>query len=809
MAAPHQQSPAARLAASHSHDHRHHHGNGEQTQQEIDLRVEGMTCAGCAATVQRSLQALPGVKGAAVNVTEGRAHVVGDNLDANAIVEAVRASGYEAEPIIELPGPAELKSEIELRQARHEREWKRRAIIGLSVWIPLEALHWIGKAAGWHSPHGAPSWMDWVMLLGATIVIIAAGGGFYRSAWSAALRRTTNMDTLIAMGATTAYVYSLVLFIMKLFGSHIDQPMYFTEAAALLGIISLGHYLEARASARAGSAVRELLELQPETAEVIDANESPPRARSGLSPRVIPSAHVKPNDRILIRPGARVPVDGIVIEGESEIDESIVTGESLPVRKAAGDQVVAGSMNAVGRLVVRATVDGRHTTVARIADMVQRAQTSRANIQRLADYIASIFVPAVMAIALITLIGWAIAGDFPTGVIATVTVLIISCPCALGLATPMAVMVGAGAASKSGVLVKSAMAFETAGRATRVIFDKTGTLTAGNPTVTNITPEERGQTHFSVDDLLAHAAAVESPSEHPIARAIVNAARQRNITIPPVHDFRAIPGQGVRGIVNGHEVVVTRDVQTTARVEVDGRTIGAITVADGLRSDAKTAIDQLRAMGLEVFMLSGDRKAVAEEVGRSLGLKPDHIIAEATPDSKVEFVKQISRSPSHRLTGSPSHDGSLPLPLGEGRGEGASDSPSVFGRALTPNASPRGRGGSTIMIGDGINDAAALAQADLGIALASGTNITIESADVVIPSDRVMAVPQTIYIARQTLGTIKQNLFFAFFYNAIAIPVAAFGLLGTIGPLVAAAAMGVSDITVIGNAIRLKRRLSR
>lgn len=789
-----------------------------------------MTCAGCAATVQRSIEAIPGVKGASVNVTEGRAAVFGDHLDASAIVEAVRASGYEAEPIIELPAPAELHSEIELRQAKHEREWGRRALIGLSIWVPLEALHWIGNAAGWHAHLGMIGWMDWIMLSGATIVIIAAGGGFYRSAWNAALRRTTNMDTLIALGATTAYVYSLVLLVLNLFGQHIEQPMYFAESAALLGIISLGHYLEARASARAGSAVRELLELQPETAELLeeaasdDRREengggarapathdprpphSPSRARSSgaASTRVIQSAEVKPGDHILIRPGARVPVDGAVVEGESEIDEAVVTGESIPVRKTPGDEVVAGSMNTVGRLIIRATVDGRHTTIARIADMVQRAQTSRANIQRLADYIASIFVPTVLAIALVTLIGWTIAGDFPKGVISTVTVLIISCPCALGLATPMAVMVGAGAASKAGVLVKSAMAFETAGRADRVIFDKTGTLTAGQPVVTDIKPLAPGSAGgtYTETDLVRLAAAVQAPSEHPIAKAIVKAARERSISIPSVMNFRAIPGEGVRGVVEGRNVLVTRDEHATARIEVDGQTIGTLMVTDELRADARQAVEQLRAMGLHVTMLSGDRRAVAEAVGASLGLAPEDVVAEATPESKVEFVRRLSA-------------GALPLPLGESPDEGVPGSPRANVRTLTPSPFPKGRGGpqaapskaATIMVGDGINDAAALVQSDLGIALASGTNIAIESADVVIPSDRVMAVPQTIHIARQTLKTIKQNLFFAFFYNAIAIPVAALGLLGTAGPLIAAAAMGLSDITVIGNAIRLKRRL--
>ncbi len=760
--------PATKSASTKDHAGGHNHATADQ---EMNFRVDGMTCAGCAASVRNAIESLPGVTSASVSVTEARAHVVGSQLDSQRIVEAVQAGGYDAEPIVELPAPAELLSEIEVRQAKHEREWGRRALIGLSIWVPLESLHWIGKAAGWHphSPTHAPGiwWMDWVMLIGATVVLIAAGGGFYRSAWSAAMRRATNMDTLIALGATTAYVYSLAVFLMILFGREVEQPLYFAEAAALLGIISLGHYMEARATARAGSAVRELLQLQPDEAEIVDA---PGKETSTATGRTIPSADVKPGDCMLVRPGARVPVDGVVVEGESEIDESVVTGESMPVRKAIGDGVVAGSVNTVGRLVIRATVDGRHTTVARIADMVQKAQTSRAGIQRQADFIASIFVPAVLVIAVATVVGWMIAGNIETGVISAVTVLIISCPCALGLATPMAVMVGAGAASKAGILVKSAMAFEVAGKATCVVFDKTGTLTAGRPVVTKI--ERRGETTFSENEILRLAAAVEAPSEHPIARAIGNAARERGITVPAVQDFRATPGQGVRGVVENHEIVVSRDVHATAQIEVDGKVIGAITVSDQVRADSKAAIDQLHAMGLRVVLLSGDRKEVAEAIGTSLGLKREYIIAEATPESKVEFVTNLS------------------------------------GRTRREDAAAR-LNNAVIMVGDGINDAAALAAADLGIALAGGTNIAMESADVVIPGDRVAAVPQTIQIARQTLRTIRQNLFFAFFYNGVAIPLAAFGLLGASGPLIAAAAMGLSDVTVIGNAIRLKWRLSR
>jgi Cu+-exporting ATPase len=694
-----------------------------------------MTCAGCAAAVRRAIESRPGVRSAEVSVTDGLATVVGDGLDSETIVKAVRDRGYVAEPIVEAPAPAQIRSEIELRQARQERQWRFRAIVGLGLWAPMALSHWLVEAP----------WVPWATFIGATIVLAVAGAGFYRSAISAAARGTTNMDTLIAIGATTAYVFSLVVFVSKRAGSAIEQPLYFSEAAALLGIISLGHWLEARATAKAGSAVRELLELQPEEAELLGEQGQV---------RTIASAAVEPGDRMLIRPGARVPVDGVVVEGISDVDQAVVTGESVPITRSPGDPVVAGSVNTTGRLVVEAIVDGHHTTVARIAELVQRAQASRAEVQRLADRVCAVFVPAVLTIALVTLLGWSIAGDAPRGVIATVTVLIISCPCALGLATPMAVMVGAGAASRNGILVKSAVALERAGRAAHVVFDKTGTLTTGRPTVRHVESDAPART---TDELLRLAAAVEAPSEHPVARAIVESARARKLDLPPVDDFRAMPGQGVRGAVEGRMIEVRRDDEATCQVIVDGERVGALIVTDELRPDAPRAVERLRQMGLSVAMLSGDRRPVAEAVGARLGLEPDEIEAEATPESKAALVTA--------------------LPSG------------------------------SIMVGDGINDAAALALADLGIALASGTTIAIESADVVIPGDHVLAVPEMIDLARKTLRTIKQNLFFAFCYNVAAIPAAALGLLGPYGPLIAAVAMGGSDITVIGNALRLKRQL--
>ncbi|MCZ6837224.1 MAG: heavy metal translocating P-type ATPase [Planctomycetota bacterium] len=684
--------------------------------------VEGMSCVSCGASIQSALEALEGVTSAQVSFVNGRASIQGDGLDTSQLITAIEGKGFKAQPLTQASAPAELRSEIELRQATHERQWRYRAITGIGLWIPLGILHWTIEAP----------WIPWVLFIGSSIVMAIAGGGFYRSAWRAAMKKTTNMDTLISIGATTAYVFSLVTFLLQLTGRMTEQPLYFTEAAALLGIISLGHWMEARATAKAGSAVRDLLELQPEEAEKID-----PQDASGDT-TTISSADVQQGDRLLIRPGSRIPVDGIVVEGHSEIDESIVTGESLPVVKTLHDEVVAGSFNTTGRLVIEASVDGRNTTISRIAEMVQKAQSSKADIQRLADQISSVFVPVVLSIALVTFFGWWIYGDFPKGVISTVTVLIISCPCALGLATPMAVMVGAGAASKRGILIKSAMALEQAGRTTHIVFDKTGTLTKGRPEVVEISSSDG----MSEDELLSLASAVETSSEHPIAKAIVNAARSRNLSFTPAVDFKAIPGEGVVGIVDGRAVKIVRDEAATCRILVDDRLAGTITVADEQRDDAAHAIARLHDMGLKVTMLTGDKTETAHTIGEALGLEPSNIHAQATPESKSEFLE-----------------------------------------GLPPGA---------VMVGDGINDSPALAQADLGIAMAGGTNIAIESADVVIPGEHVCAVPETIHIARKTLRTIKQNLFFAFFYNATMIP---------------AAAMGLSDITVIGNALRLKARL--
>ena len=690
---------------------------------------------------------MPQVSAATVDFVGGTA-VISGSAPAVEILETISRQGFTGEDLGTRFDLQETRSRLEQAQASSVRLWRRRAIVGLSLWLPLEILHWT-MGAGHHG------WLPWVMLFGSAIVLSVAGSGFYASAWSAARRGGTNMDTLVSIGASTAFGWSLIVFIMQRWGGDgaaawLDHPLYFAEAAALLGVISLGHWLEAAASQRAGAAVRELLELQPDEAERLD--------EAGAIQRV-DSSELMIGDRIQVRPGDRIPVDGMVQDGHSEVDESLVTGEPIPVDRRPGDPVVAGTVNGSGRLVVEATVEGRNTTVTRIAELVRAAQSSQAPIQRLADRVSSIFVPAVITIAMLSILGWGLlASDWETGVVSAVTVLIISCPCALGLATPMAVMVGAGEASRRGILVKSAADLESAGRLQRVFFDKTGTLTTGRPTLGGIRllPTAGDLDRHAV---LRLAASAETPSEHPLARAVVEAAIEEGIVPATTTGFDSTPGRGVEAMVEGRRVEVVRDQRASCRVIVDGVDVATLELTDQPRVDAAKAITRLRAMGLEVRMLTGDRAAAAHRIGSHIGLDPSEIDADATPASKLETIA-----------------------------------------AAGPN---------TAMVGDGINDAAALARAGLGIAMAGGTGTAIETAGMVVPPDRVASVADAIHLARRTLTTIRQNLFLAFVYNTLAIPAAAFGLLGMHGPLIAAAAMACSDVSVIGNAIRLRRSLSR
>ena len=718
------------------------------TSKSIHLQVNELSCASCVETARKALLANSLVDDVSISVQTGRAVIKG-SIEASEAARIVTASGYPAHVIDDAPeSAADMHEQMERRSIEHERQWRHRAIIGLGIWLPMGILHWTAGPLGIDGP-----WLHWVLGILATTVVAIVGPGFFLSAWSALKRGGTNMDTLITIGAGTAWLYSIVLFVLQLAGYDHGQPSYFTEAAALLGLISLGHWLEARSSARAGSAIRDLLELQPDSAERLDD--------AGHATDV-PLAEVKPGDRLLVRPGGRIPVDGIVAEGESEVDESLITGEPLPVVRRVGDEVVSGSVNTLGRLVITATSGGSDSTIARIAKLVSETLSSRASIQRIADKVSSIFVPAVLAVAVLTIGGWTIRAAvlddwslFSTGIIATVTVLIISCPCALGLATPMAIMVGTGEAGRRGILIKSAAALERAGRITRVVFDKTGTLTEGRPIVTTISPEPG----TSEDELLRVAGAAERDSEHPVARAIGEEVAARSIEVPPPTDFIAIPGSGVTATVEGHSVEVRRDAEAACAVTVNGTLIGRIDVQDRPLHDAPAAISMLHELGVSTNMLSGDRLNAALDIADRIGIDPEHVRAGVTPEEKAAAIRNATEP--------------------------------------------------TLMVGDGINDAAALATATVGVAVGSGTNVAIDAADVVIPAHRPSAVPMLILIARRTLRTIHQNLFFAFFYNTIMIPVAAFGLLGTWGPLIAAGAMALSDITVVGNAVRLGRGLRK
>ncbi len=702
--------------------------------------VEGMTCAGCAAAVRRAVESIEGVSAASVDFASGRALVRGRGLDPGRIASRIDGAGFAARPELVEETPQELRSRLEREDERRRAAWRRRAITAIACWVPMEALHWSGHALG------HPTWLDPSLAIVGTIVLAIVGGGFYRSAFEAAKRRTSNMDTLISIGATTAWIFSMLVVVGRDRGWLEGQPTYFAEMAALLGLISLGHWLEARASASAGSAIRELLDLQPEFAS---------RRREDGSFEEVPSVAIIPGDLVQVRPGARVSVDGLVVEGASALDESVLTGESIPVDRSVGDEVVAGAINTTGVLLVEAKVDGRGTTLARIARLVQESRASRADIQRLADRISAVFVPVVVSIAALTLLGWWIAGDPAKGAIAMVTVLIIACPCALGLATPMAVVVATGHAAKRGILVRDAASLERAGRATRVVFDKTGTLTLGRPEVVSIEPVSG----VGAIDLLQAAASVEQASEHPLAKAIVKAAQARGVRLSAVSGFVSMPGQGVRGAVAGRMVEVVRSTDASCEVRISGATVGTIDLADAPRPDAPQAISALGGLGLEVVMLSGDRRSRAVEIAERIGIAAANVVAETDPAGKSAFIE----------------------------------------------SSPRG----TVMVGDGVNDAAALTRADVGLALASGTSVAIESAGIVVPGDRVLAVPETIRIARMTLSAIRQNLFLAFAYNVSMIPIAALGLLGIHGPLIAAGAMALSDLSVVGNALRLRSRLRR
>ena len=760
---------------------------------EAALLVEGMTCASCVAHVEKAARQLSGVESASVNLARGRAVVTYDphRVDPRQIAGAITDAGYPAAPEMTGIEAGNVEAERVHQHAHHARQWLRRAVVGIALWLPVELAHWILYFTREHAHHGL-TWMDWTALVTATVALVYVGRGFYASAWGALRRGTSNMDTLIAMGSTVAYGYSLVALVGYLAGWWRTLPnLYFMESTGLLALISLGHWLEARARESAGSAIRELLHLAPATAQRISPAPGAAGERRGeaasSSAEEVPVADLHVGDIVLVRPGDRVPIDGVVVSGASSIDESMISGEPLPVRRGEGDTVIGGTVNVDGALKVRVTKVGSETALAQIVKLVEHAQSSKPPVQRLADRVAAVFVPVVLGIALLTGVAWyawGAAHDWDSAriwgqiALAVCSVLIIACPCALGLAVPAALMVGTGRGARMGILIRDIDALQMAERIDTVVLDKTGTLTRGRPQVTDVI----GLNHTSEDDVLRLAAAVEQYSTHPLARAAVEAAQRKGLSIPEADEFRNEPGFGVLGKVDGQSILIGNwdhvrrvgyapdDIEVTPApgathvhvmtVTPRQRRLGIIEVSDELKPDSRDAIRALHEMRLKTVLLTGDNRATAEHIARQVGI--DDVRAEVKPGGKADAVRELQNLKSE---------------IAKGKSRVA-------------------------MVGDGINDAPALAQADLGIAIGSGSDVAKETGDIVLVGGSVRGVATAIRLSRATMSKIRQNLFFAFIYNVLAIPLAALGLLN---PLIAAAAMALSDVTVIGNALLLRR----
>ena len=763
------------------------------TVERTDLAIRGLTCASCVAHVEGALRGVPGVISANVNLATEKAaveHIAG-LVSVDEFRNAVENVGYTAEAVGQ-DGYGDKEELDRLAGSKDIRALRDRFVFAAA----MGAVIFLGSfdAFPWVSGLMDRTYYPFVLWALATPVQFWAGRSFYSSGLGALRHRTANMYTLIALGTSVAYIYSVVVIFMRTFSPDtltvrgVDGGgVYFDTAAIIIALVLLGRLLEARARGQTSQAIRRLLGLKPSTATVLrDGQESE-----------LPVDAIVPGDVIVVRPGEKIPVDGEVTHGYSSTDESMLTGESLPVEKTVGSQVYAATLNNTGSFQFRATGVGKDTLLSQIIRLVEEAQGSKAPIQRLADVVSAYFVPSVLAISGAAFLLWLLLGPEPSltySLLVLVAVLIIACPCALGLATPTAIMVGTGKGAERGVLIRSAKALERAHKVNVVVLDKTGTLTLGRPAVTDIITVSGSE-----EELLKLAASAERASEHPLGEAIVSAARERGIVLEDVEGFEAVPGRGVQARVNGSLVYLgtrammelngvsfdglgaridglTLEGKTTLLVASDGKVLGAIGVADTLKPEASEVVAQLKGLGLQVIMLTGDSQRTAEAVASRVGV--DRVIAEVLPQNKADVVKDLQM-----------------------------------------------KGLVVAMVGDGINDAPALAQADIGIAMGTGTDVAMESADITLMRGDLKGLLSAFSLSRSTMRAIKQNLFWAFFYNAALIPVAAgalyplfdslgggpsglhffFGDLGFLNPVLAALAMAFSSVTVVSNSLRLRR----
>jgi len=737
-------------------------------QATLEIPVTGMHCAACVGRVQHAVEGA-GVSSAVVNLMTNSATVVYDPavVEPEALVERIKSTGYGAALPAGTQTAAERQEEMDRTRREEYLDYRRKGIVALATGLAV-------MAASMRIDASQPAW-PWAQLVITTAVMLWAGRAFYTRAWTAFRHRSTDMNTLIAVGTGSAYLYSLAATVVPgAFTSHGVAPsLYYEAVIIIIALILVGNALEARAKGETAGAIRRLIDLQPRTARVL----------RNLQELDVPVDSLASGDIVVVRPGERIPVDGVVAKGASNVDESMLTGEPMPVTKNAGDRVTGGTINLTGAFRFRATTLGASSVLARIVKMMREAQGTRAPVQRLADRISSVFVPVVIGIAAVTFAVWFFAageGRLVRALAASVAVMIIACPCAMGLAVPTAVMVATGKGAQLGVLIKGGAALERASEITTVVLDKTGTITAGKPAITDVQVAPGAALDEAA--MLQLAASLEASSEHPLAAAIVAHARGRGIKTVRASSFESVTGRGVMGVVDGRSVIagnaammedwsvdpaplaetaerLNAAAKTVVFVGIDGRLAGLVAIADPIKPTSVDAVRRLHALGLNVVMLTGDQPRTADAIARAAGI--DRVVAGVLPEGKRDEIRRLQ---------------------GEGR--------------------------VVAMIGDGINDAPALAQADVGIAIGTGSDIAIEAGDVTLMRGDLRAAVQAIELARATMRTMRQNLFWAFVYNSVGIPLAAgvlypaFGIL--LSPIIASAAMALSSVSVVTNSLRLR-----